>query len=156
MSRSHFSSCVTALAAVCRLIGERAPLPMRRLQSRGCLLGYCDRSVLLGHRAVPVNSVAGAARGVSALTSSPPPRRAHPGGAEPARPRPSGGGAEGASALAAHRRGPNPASQGLCLSGVALLPELGALLPHVSRGCRQVGGLVWGWMCVVSSDSLAL
>lgn len=54
------------------------------------------------------------------------------GGAEPECTESSGGGGEGTAALEGNRRGPHPATPRLCLAGVALLPEPGALLSYVS------------------------
>lgn len=45
----------------------------------------------------------------------------------------SGRGGEGTAALEGNCRGSHPAAPRLCLSGVALLPEPGALLPYVSN-----------------------
>lgn len=44
----------------------------------------------------------------------------------------SGRGGEGTAALEGNCRGAHPAAPRLCLPGVALLPEPGALLPYVS------------------------
>ncbi len=50
----------------------------------------------------------------------------------------SGRGGEGTAALEGNCGGPHPAAPRLCLPGVALLPEPGALLPYVSNERSQL------------------
>lgn len=58
-------------------------------------------------------------------------RCADPGGTESECTESSGRGGEGTAALGGNRKSSHPAAQRLCTSGVALLPEPGALLPYV-------------------------
>lgn len=60
------------------------------------------------------------------------------GGTESECTEPSGRGGEGTAALEGNCKGPHPAAPRLCLPGVALLPEPGALLPYVSNETAQL------------------